>query len=121
MDFSVEQIIKVMPMYKSILLGDKARNMRFDNSKIKNAVPEFNCEITLKEGLSEMVDFYKSHKELQKIDYMWNGYIDRLCNCGNQLMSYKMKNIRDIRNYFIGNNLLIRKAYQLYSILRGRK
>ena len=120
MDFPVEQIIKVMPMYKSVLLGDKARNMRFDNSKIKSAVPNYSCNISLKDGLSEMIDFYRGHKELQKIDYGWNGYIDRLCGCSNQLMTYKMKSIKDIGNYLIGNNLLIRKAYQLYSNLRGR-
>ena len=120
-DFSVDKIIETMPMYSSVLLGDKSKNMRFDNSKIKEAVPDYSCNISLKDGLSDMIDFYRGHKELQKIDYMWNGYVDRLCGCGNQFMTYKMDNIRDIGNYLIGNNPLIRKSYQLYSILRGRK
>ncbi len=40
------------------LLGDKAHSMIFDNSKIKDAVPEFNCKISFREGVKEVAKWY---------------------------------------------------------------
>lgn len=74
-----EDIIKDMPEYKSILIGDKGTNMRFSNKKICDCVPDYVCDISLHDGLQEMITFFKEHKELQKNDYAWQGEIDRFC------------------------------------------
>lgn len=76
-----ELIYKFMPEYKTVLEGDKARNMRFDNSKIKAVVPEFDCSIPLEKGLEDMIDFYKANEDLRKIDEDWNHRMDILLEC----------------------------------------
>ena len=49
-DMTQEDIYSAIPFYKGILLGDKGQNMLFDNSKMKQLVPEFRAEISLQEG-----------------------------------------------------------------------
>lgn len=72
------EIYHEMPEYKGVLVGDKGTTMLFDNSKIKSAVPAFDCEVSLADGIKEMVDFYMAHPDLKRIDYRWNGQVDRL-------------------------------------------
>lgn len=50
------------------LLGDKAHSMIFDNSKIKNIVPNFNCTIPFNQGVKEIVDWYMFDTTRQIID-----------------------------------------------------
>jgi len=50
------------------LLGDKTHSMIFDNSKIKNAVPDFICEIPFEEGAKEIVDWYMADVSRQIVD-----------------------------------------------------
>lgn len=61
------------------LYGDKARNMRFDNSKIKNAVKEYQGNISFEEGIKESILFFDNPKH-QIIDYIWEGRVDRIIN-----------------------------------------
>ena len=58
--------------------GDKARNMTFDNSKIREAVPEFKGEIQFKDKAQDIVNYYKSHPEAQKVNYRWDASMDKL-------------------------------------------
>lgn len=78
-EMSVDQISKSYTFYKDILEGDKAHKMIFDNTKIKDAVPDCNFEVNLEQGIAEVVDFYESHPELQYVDFYWDGRIDRMC------------------------------------------
>lgn len=59
------------------LEGDKARDMIFDNSKIRGVVPEFKGVNSLEKSVEEIKKYYdlSSHQE---IDYLWDGYIDRI-------------------------------------------
>ena len=50
------------------LLGDKAHSMIFDNSKIKAAVPEFNCQIKFQTGVKEIAAWYKKNMQNQSIN-----------------------------------------------------
>ncbi len=50
------------------LLGDKMHSMIFDNSKIKRAVPEFNCEISFETGAREIVQWHLENQDKLKID-----------------------------------------------------
>ena len=67
-----------MAEYKGLLLGDKATNMIFDNSKIKEAVPAFDCKISFEEGIKKTIAYHRSHPEWMRVDYAWDARIDRL-------------------------------------------
>jgi nucleoside-diphosphate-sugar epimerase len=41
------------------LLGDKSHSMIFDNSKIRKFVPDFNPKTMFKDGVKEIIDWYK--------------------------------------------------------------
>ena len=63
----VEFIAKYDAEWGFGLLGDKAYNTVFNNSKIKNIVPEFKATIPYREGVKEIIDWY-SHEKKQIID-----------------------------------------------------
>lgn len=60
------------------LLGDKMHSMIFDNSKIKSVVPNFNCSVSFEEGVKEIISFYKSHPEFQKVDKELDAIFDQM-------------------------------------------
>ncbi|MCF8360182.1 MAG: NAD-dependent epimerase/dehydratase family protein [Prolixibacteraceae bacterium] len=60
------------------LLGDKSHSMIFDNSKIKSAVPEFECTIPFSEGVKEIADWYKSDKATKETDLELDRIFDAL-------------------------------------------
>ena len=55
-----EVIASYLPGYGAGLLGDKMHSMIFDNSKIKSAVPEFDCKIPFSEGVKAIAEWYKT-------------------------------------------------------------
>lgn len=71
-------IAKALPEEKGRLLGDRARDNIFDNTKIREAVPEFSCTTNLRTGLQTTLDYYKTHEEMMGVDYRWDGLMDRL-------------------------------------------
>lgn len=110
-EFTQEQIYNTLPQYKSILVGDKGNTMCFDNSKICEAVPDFSCEVGLKEGIQDMVSFYSSNPMLKVIDYRWDGEIDRLCcKKGIRERMLKAHGYKDHIYYFIGRHAFADKA-----------
>lgn len=58
--------------------GDKSRNMIFDNSKIREAVPEFKGEIQFKSRAQEIVDYYINNVDAKKINYRWDASVDKM-------------------------------------------
>jgi nucleoside-diphosphate-sugar epimerase len=50
----------------------------YDNSKIRQAVPGFDCKINFKEGIKRTIQFYLDHPEYQKIDERWDAIFDRI-------------------------------------------
>lgn len=77
-DIDTKYIISILPEYEGVLCGDKSTNMQFNNSKIKNAVPEFKSTIKFSDGIKDTIKYMESHLELQNIDYGWDGRIDYL-------------------------------------------
>lgn len=73
------------------LLGDKAHSVVFDNSKLKRAVPKFNCTIRFDEGIKETVDYILSHQEYQLIDEDFDAWCDKLVK-GIENLKRDMKN-----------------------------
>lgn len=60
------------------LLGDKVNTVKFDNSKIKQFVPDFICTISMAEGLRQSVDYMLVHPELQIPDPEFDNWCDRI-------------------------------------------
>ncbi len=77
-DMPTSKVESYMTEYRGILSGDKATNMRFDNSKICAAVPEFKANIDFKTGIQQTIDFFLSNRTARKIDYVWDGRLDRM-------------------------------------------
>ena len=65
------------------LLGDKAHSAIFDNSKIKQVVPEFVCTVPFARGADEIIAWHKADPTRQKVDI----HFDELCDL--MLENYK--------------------------------
>lgn len=70
-------IARNIPEYKGILLEDRKYNASFDNSKIKDAVPELSFNISLRKGIQDTILYYKNSYN-KKIDYIYDSKIDKL-------------------------------------------
>lgn len=60
------------------LLGDKANNVLFDNTKIKRTVPAFNVVTRFDQGAEEAVRYIYSHPECQIPDPAFDAWCDAL-------------------------------------------
>lgn len=60
------------------LLGDKANSLIFDNSKIKEMVPEFDARIPFEQGAKEIVQWYKENEKNFEIDQELNALTNRM-------------------------------------------
>lgn len=80
-----EVIAKFDPEIGDGLLGDKQHSMIFDNSKIKAAVPDFNCMISFKEGVEEIADWYMNNPSFQVTDKNLDENFDRIIDQMNNL------------------------------------
>jgi len=60
------------------LLGDKSTSVVFDNSKIKKFVPEFECTVKYKEGITKSLEWIESHPKYCGIDQKTNAIIDKI-------------------------------------------
>ncbi|MBQ8979869.1 MAG: SDR family oxidoreductase [Oscillospiraceae bacterium] len=59
------------------LTGDKANSVVFDNSKIKELVPEFEAKVTPREGIRAAIEYIMAHEELQIEDEDFDRFCDR--------------------------------------------
>lgn len=60
------------------LLGDKANNMIFDNSKIKRIVPDFAAAIPFSQGIEEIIAWYDADPSRQIVDENLNQLMDKI-------------------------------------------
>lgn len=60
------------------LLGDKACTVLFDNTKIKRAVPDFVCTVSMAEGIRSSVRYMMDHPESQTPDPQFDAWCDRI-------------------------------------------
>lgn len=119
---SQEDIYGTLPEYRGILLGDKGTSWVFDNSKIHDAVPDFACSVGLEEGLGEMLDFYRTHSDLQLVDYSWDGKMDRLCEeKGLHIVAdYADLTIRQMKEYKQGKSAQRSAAKRIGASIKTR-
>lgn len=64
------------------LLGDKAHNAIFDNSKIRRIVPGFGAEIPFATGAREIVAWYDAHPEARRVDAAFDALLDQIIAIG---------------------------------------
>lgn len=60
------------------LIGDKSNSVVFNNSKIKNFVPDYKCEVDWAEGVRRSLAWFEAHPEFQTIDEGANALWDRI-------------------------------------------
>jgi nucleoside-diphosphate-sugar epimerase len=73
-------IDKVAPGEKDGLWGDKAHCGIFDNSKIKNFVPEFVATIPFYEGIKETISWFEADPKRMIIRDETNAMMDKILN-----------------------------------------
>ena len=73
-----EIIASYIPEIGDGLLGDKMHSMIFDNSKVKNAVPEFGCKIPFEEGVKDIVAWYSGNQSDKTISHELNLKFDKM-------------------------------------------
>ena len=64
--------------FEGPLLGDKAANVRFDNTKIKRLVPDFAPRVSMAQGIRGAVEYLLAHPELQTPDPEFDTWCDRV-------------------------------------------
>ena len=70
-----EFICQVLPQLTGNLKGDKIHPGVFDNSKIKQFVPEFNCKKPFRVGIRESVEWLRAHPDQKNL----NPQVDETC------------------------------------------
>ncbi len=60
------------------LIGDKANSVVFDNSKIKQLVPDFQCTVPWSEGVRRTLAWFEADASRQSIDERLNNIWDRI-------------------------------------------
>ena len=60
------------------LIGDKINSSVFDNSKIKNLVPDFNCTVPWSEGMRRTLAWFEADPSHQTIDERLNNIWDKI-------------------------------------------
>ena len=101
--YTEEELVDALPQYKNMLVGDRFLPAIFDNTKIKEAVPEYKSEITLEEGIDYILEYYGNNKEYA-YDYQYEGVVDRLLKKkghGCVYVSYPHSNGKDRMMYYL--------------------
>jgi nucleoside-diphosphate-sugar epimerase len=73
-----EVIARFDPAWGDSLLGDKAHSVIFDNTKIRQLVPEFKPTIPFWQGTQEIMAWYDEEASRQVIDPFMDDLQDRL-------------------------------------------
>jgi len=71
-------IVKVAPNYRGTLIGDKSWSVIFDNSKIKNYVPEFQAIIPFHQGIRRTVARFDADPQLRQVKPEDHAEIERI-------------------------------------------
>lgn len=98
MDVDSEFVGDEIPELKQQIVGGRSYSQRLDNSKIKDAVPNFKTNISLREGVKMTVEYYQSHNYMNGIDWIFDADTDRIIRkwCKKKGISTKGMNINFI-------------------------
>ncbi len=73
---STDLIAAYWPHAESSLTGDKIHSVVFDNTKIKQLVPDFHCEVDWAHGVRRAIEWYRAHPEFQTVDQEMERIVD---------------------------------------------
>lgn len=76
---SNDKINKMIPSFAEEILYDKGRTHIFDNTKIKEYVPEFKSTIDLHTGMLQTMDYLQENTCCHIYDKEWNAMEDIVC------------------------------------------
>jgi nucleoside-diphosphate-sugar epimerase len=68
--------------FRTAIKGDKQYSVIFDNRKLKNIAPDFQCQIQIKEGIRLYLDYMDKHPELKINDPEFDQWCDNAINHG---------------------------------------
>lgn len=77
-DLTPELYAKEIPSRKGEIIGGRSTDAINSNQKIKDAVPEFKCNITLKDGIKRTIEAYKRQNYQKGIDWNFDAQTDRI-------------------------------------------
>ena len=75
--FDTKEIVEKLPEYKGMLIGDRALNAVFDNSKLLQAIPGFKFDVTIDKGIERVIEFWEMNGNYD-YDYCFDARVDRL-------------------------------------------
>jgi len=75
-----DYICQVAPQMIGSLKGDKSHPGVFDNSKVKQFVPEFSCRKPFRLGICESVNWLRQHPEQQNLNPRMDALCDEILN-----------------------------------------
>lgn len=64
--------------FEGSLIGDKANSVVFDNSKVKNIVPEFKATVHFEQGVRDTIENVLAHPEYQVEDPEFDAWCDKV-------------------------------------------
>jgi len=73
-----DKICRYDDSYTGSLLGDKSSSVIFDNSKIKQLLPEFQCTTLYSEGIRTTLEWFEAEPERKIISEATNHFMDTL-------------------------------------------
>jgi len=65
--------------YEGTLLGDKARSVIFDNTKLKRLVPGFAAATRFDQGMDKTIPNFLKTPELQREDTQFDAFCEKIC------------------------------------------
>lgn len=128
-DIPSTYIAKYLPEYEGVLFGDKGLDRIFDNSKIKEAVPDFNAQTKFEDGIKETIKYYNNHPEAKVVNYSWDARIDSLIDKYYKSIKKKDYDRTKLRLKSYKNKLTMKEKFKylskrninLYNLLKKAK
>nr|WP_321238930.1 NAD-dependent epimerase/dehydratase family protein [uncultured Tolumonas sp.] len=68
--------------FKTSIKGDKQYSVIFDNHKHKQICPDFQCQITMQDGIRQFLEYMEAHPELKVSDLECDQWCDQVIERG---------------------------------------
>lgn len=113
-NFDSKEIVKCLPEFTGLLLGDRSLNASFNNSKIISALGNFRFHTDINTGLNRVIQYWDK-SENYDYDYKFEAKIDKLIGMkkGVRYISYSKAPSSSWKTYMIWRNLPAKLANKL--------
>jgi hypothetical protein len=75
---ATESIVRDLPDWSGMLLGDQAHSVIFDNSKVRRLVPDWSVTTPFSAGAREIVAWHDANPEQVRVDAALDAKLDAL-------------------------------------------